>query len=370
MNVSEISFENFRNLETNKISPCDTINVIYGNNAQGKTNILEALWMFCGGHSFRGTKDKELINFNKDFAKLSIEFFSQDRQQTAEIIFKSGKREVTINGVKKPSTSALIGKYTAVIFSPEDLTLIKRGPSGRRKFIDSAICREKLQNAVLLSKYNQTLSQRNALLKDIYRHPELKKTIDIWDDTLCLLGTDIIIQRLDYLKKLTKYCKKYHSGISDDKENLEVSYISSFEIGEETDRQAILKSFSDALRNSREEDFRSGYTNIGPHRDDFDIIINGKKAKIFASQGQQRSAVLSLKLSEAHILKEQTGENPVILLDDVLSELDRKRQDFLLNKISDYQVFITCCQLDEREQIKNGKCFYVEEGKVDVSSSG
>lgn len=364
MYVKDLSFENFRNLEKNKIEPCETINVIYGNNAQGKTNILESLWMFCGGHSFRGTKDKELIQFGKDFAKINITFFSQNREQTAEIIFRNGKREVLINGVKKSSASALIGKYTAVIFSPEDLTLIKRGPSGRRRFIDSAICREKIQNAVLLSKYNQTLSQRNALLKDSYRHPELKKTIEIWDDTLSILGTDIIIQRMDYVKKLTKYCEKYHAGISDNTEKLKVKYLSSFEFDREADRQSIFQEFSKALKNSHEEDFRTGYTNIGPHRDDFDIIINGKKAKIFASQGQQRSAVLSLKLSEAHILKEQTGENPVILLDDVLSELDVKRQDFLLNKISDYQVFITCCQLDEREQMKKGKCFYVKEGNL------
>ena len=364
MYIIDLSYENFRNLEKNKIETCENINVIHGNNAQGKTNLLEAMWMFCGGHSFRGTKDKELIQFSKDFAKLNITFFSQEREQTAEIIFKNGKREVSINGVKKPSTSALIGKFTAVIFSPEDLTLIKRGPSGRRRFIDSAICREKLQNAVLISKYNQTLSQRNALLKDVYRHPELKSTIDIWDDTLAILGADLIVQRIDYVNKLTKYCEKYHAGISDNTEKLKVEYISSFEFDENADKNEILRTFSQALKNSREEDYRTGYTNVGPHRDDFDIIINDKKAKIFASQGQQRSAVLSLKLSEAHILKEQTGENPVILLDDVLSELDRKRQDFLLNKISDYQVFITSCQLDEREQMQKGKCFYVENGKI------
>ena len=364
MYITNLSYENFRNLENDNIKPCENINVIYGNNAQGKTNLLEAMWMFCGGHSFRGTKDKELIQFEKNYAKLNVTFFSQEREQTAEIIFKNGKREVSINGVKKTSTSALIGKFTAVIFSPEDLTLIKRGPSGRRRFIDSAICREKLQNAVLISKYNQTLSQRNALLKDIYRHPELKSTIEIWDDALAVLGGDLIIKRLDYVNKLTKYCEKYHYGISDNTERLRVKYISSFDFDKNAEKIEIIRIFSQALKTSREEDIRTGYTNVGPHRDDFDIIINDKKAKIFASQGQQRSSVLSLKLSEAHILKEQTGENPIILLDDVLSELDKKRQDFLLNKISNYQVFITSCQLDEREQMKKGKCFYVEEGKV------
>lgn len=365
MIVKSLSFENFRNLETNSIKPCENINVIYGNNAQGKTNILEALWMFCGGHSFRGTKDKELIQFGKNNARIKVEFFAYEREQSAEIIFRNGKREVIINGVKKPSTSALISRYTAVIFSPEDLTLIKRGPSARRRFIDSAICREKLQNAVLLSKYNQTLNQRNALIKDIHRHPELKKTIDIWDDTLSILGTDIILNRIKYVELLTEYCKMYHLGISENKEILKIKYISSFELKENQSKEQIRENFNRALKKSRDEDFKIGYTNIGPHRDDFEIIINEKKAKIFASQGQQRSAVLSLKLAEAHILNNQTGEKPVILLDDVLSELDKKRQDFLLNKIMDYQVFITCCQLDDRENIKNGKCFYVEEGKVE-----
>lgn len=364
MIVKKISFENYRNLKNSSIEASENINVIYGNNAQGKTNILEVLWMFCGGHSFRGTKDKELINLEKDYARINAEFYSQDRDQTAEILFRNGKREVVINGVKKSSSSSLIGRYTAVIFSPEDLDLVKRGPSGRRRFIDSAVCREKIKNAVLISKYNQTLSQRNALLKDIYRHPELKSTIEIWDDNLCILGTDIIMQRVDYVKKLSKYCRKYHSGISDNKETLKVRYISSFDFDENDGREKIIKKYKEALVKTRSEDYKTGYTNVGPHRDDFDIIINDKKAKIFASQGQQRSAVLSLKLSEAHILKEQTGENPIILLDDVLSELDIKRQDFLLNKIKEYQVFITSCQIDEREQIKEGKFFYIEEGQV------
>ena len=154
MQVLSLEFENFRNLEKNKIEPSKDINVIYGDNAQGKTNLLETLWLFCGGHSFRGSKDNELINFSKDFAKIKIEFFAEERNQTAEIIFKGQKKEVLINNVKKKSSASLIGKYTAVIFSPEDLTLVKRGPSFRRKFIDSAICREKVQNAIILSKYN------------------------------------------------------------------------------------------------------------------------------------------------------------------------------------------------------------------------
>lgn len=364
MQVLSLEFENYRNLEKSSISPSKEINVIYGNNAQGKTNLLEALWLFCGGHSFRGAKDIEFINFEKSFAKLNIKFFAQQREQTAEIIFKGNKREVRINGVKKPSTTALIEKYIAVIFSPEDLTLIKRGPSGRRKFIDSAICREKLRNAVLISKYSKILNQRNALLKDINKHPELKTTIEIWDDILCNMGAQITYYRLEYIKKLTEYAKKYHRGISDDKEELNLIYISSCgaQIGDSIEE--INKKLLDALKKSLKEDFYTGYTNVGPHRDDFEIIINNKKAKIFASQGQQRSAVLSLKLAEAKVLKELTGENPVVLLDDVLSELDVKRQEFLLSKISEYQVFITCCEFENKKHFENVKYFYVKEGRI------
>ncbi len=365
MHVLNLHFNNYRNLEDNSIEPCENINIIYGNNAQGKTNLIEALWLFCGGHSFRGAKDSEFIKFGKDFAKIGINFYSQEREQTAEIIFANSKREVTINGVKKISSSALIEKYTAVIFSPEDLSLIKRGPSVRRKFIDSAICREKLQNAVLISKYNQILNQRNALLKDINRNPELENTLDIWDDTLCSVGEEIILRRLSYIEKLKEYAKNYHKGISDGTEELNISYISTAGINSKDSKKQIIDKFYEALKTTRKEDFYSGCTNAGPHRDDIEITINGKKAKIFASQGQQRSAVLSLKLAEAKVLKELTGENPVVLLDDVLSELDKKRQDFLINKIKDYQVFITCCDTVDEKLLEKGKYFYVNEGRIE-----
>ena len=364
MYVTGLQFKNYRNLDDGTILPGKNINVIYGNNAQGKTNILESLWLFCGGHSFRGSKENEFIKFGENFSRIRAKFYSQNREQEAEILYNSGKKEVTINGVKKHSSTSLIGKYTAVIFSPEDLTLVKRGPAARRRFIDSAVCREKLQNAVTLSKYNQTLNQRNALLKDIVRHPELKTMLEIWDENLCQLGAKIIAQRISYLDKIIEYAKNYHIGISDNKENLEIKYISTCSAKKGDSVEEIYSKLKDCLKNSVEDDCRTGFTNIGPQRDDFDIIINGKKAKIFASQGQQRSAVLSLKLAEAKVLSEMTGENPIILLDDVLSELDKKRQNFLLNKIADYQVFITCCDFEEAGLLKEGKKFYVEEGRI------
>lgn len=364
MYVINLKFKNYRNLVDEEIKPNEKINVIYGNNAQGKTNIIEAIWLFCGGHSFKGSKENEFIKFGERFSRIKALFFSQNRKQEAEIIFNGGKKEVIINGVKKSSSAALIEKFNAVVFSPEDLTLVKRGPSARRRFIDSAICREKLRNAIVISKYNQTLNQRNALLKDIFRHPELKATLSIWDDTLCNLGAKIIYQRLSYINKLQKDAKEYHFGISDNTEKLEIKYNSNCLANFGDSEEEIFKKLKKALRESEKDDINSGFTNIGPHRDDFNIIINDRKAKIFASQGQQRSAVLSLKLAEAKVLSNLTGENPVILLDDVLSELDKKRRDFLLNEIKDYQVFITTCELSGEEALKNGKKFYVKEGKI------
>lgn len=364
MYVKALYFKNFRNLSDGFIEPCENVNIIYGDNAQGKTNLLEALWLFCGGHSFKGSRESEFVKFGEKQARIRVEFFSQNREQNSELVFGSNRKEVYINGVQKKSAASLIERYNAVIFSPEDLTLVKRGPSARRRFIDSAICREKLGNALIISRYNQTLNQRNALLKDIYRHPELKNTLSIWDDTLCYLGSQIIVRRLEYIKKLKESAEKYHLGISGGREELSIGYLSTTKASYGENEREIFKSFSDNLRESQKEDIKSGFTTVGPHRDDFDIIINKKRAKSFASQGQQRSAVLSLKLAEAKVLSELTGENPVILLDDVMSELDRKRQDFLLNKVRQYQVFITCCDLDESLCDEKSRKFFIKEGSV------
>ncbi len=371
MKVLALKVENFRNLKSDIIVPCGGVNIIYGKNAQGKTNLIEALWLFCGGHSFRSAKDNEVIKFGSQNAKIEMRFFGQEREQSARIVFLQNKKKVEINGVEKPSASALIEKFNAVVFSPEHLNLIKRGPSERRKFIDGAICREKLKNAVILSKFNRILVQRNSLLKDIYKRPSLEDTLAIWDEPLIKYGSMLIKQRLDYVKMLTEKAEFYHKGISKGKEVLKIRYVSSAEIELDDSLELINQKLRNKFNDNQRDDIRTGVTNAGPHRDDIEILINGKNAKAFASQGQQRSAVLSLKLAEATVLKEKMGEEPVILLDDVLSEIDSERQDFLLNEIRDCQVFITCCEKSNKEQLKEGKIFQVENGEItDVSSPG
>lgn len=364
MKVIALKFQNYRNLSDNIITPCENVNIICGDNAQGKTNLIEALWLFCGGHSFRGSKDCEVVNWNKDFAKLEMRFFGQEREQTAKLLFANGKKQAEINGIPKKSAASLIEKFGAVVFAPDHLNLIKRGPSERRKFVDSALCREKLKNAVILSKYNRILNQRNSLLKDIMHHPSLEETLKVWDEPLILNGSLLIKNRIDYIKRLTQLSGEYHCGISKNKEKLEIKYISSLGIDNDDSVENILNKTAEKFKQCRKEDIKTGFTNFGPHRDDIEILINGKNAKAFASQGQQRSAVLSLKLAEAAILKEKTGENPVILLDDVLSELDSGRQDFLLNELENCQVFITCCEKSNKEQLKNGRVFIIDNGVV------
>lgn len=311
-----------------------------------------------------GFKGQRTYRFGKPFAKLEVRFFGQDREQTASIKFKGNKKQVEINSVAKNSAAALIEKYCAVVFSPEHLNLIKRGPSERRKFIDSAICREKLKNAVVLSKYNRTLNQRNSLLKDIYRHPELEETLSIWDNSLLLNGAILIKQRMEYLQMLEKRAAEYHFGISGGKEQLEIRYLSTTNAEYGDSIEQIHQKLCETFEQSRADDIRNGCTTKGAHRDDAEILINGKNARLYASQGQQRSAVLSLKLAEAAVLSERMGEKPIILLDDVMSELDSKRQDFLLNKLDDCQVFITCCEQSNKEQLKHGKIFNVCNGVI------
>lgn len=364
MTVKELSFENFRNLENNRIEPSPKVNVIYGENAQGKTNLLEAIWLFCGGHSFRGAKENEMIAFGKSYFRLSMLFDAGEREQSADIAFGRERKQIHINGVERASSSYLTEIFSAVVFSPEHLTLIKRGPNVRRRFLDAAICQHRVRYATLLAKYHQIINQRNALLKDIYKHPELKETLTIWDDSLAVVGASILRERYDYLRELREPAMRYHQGISGEREKLEIDYLPTARTEEDDSVEILREKLGEAFRASRHEDYGTGSTSIGPHRDDLDIRINGISARKFGSQGQQRSAVLSLKLSEAELLYQKNGERPIILLDDVLSELDGTRQDFLLNKVEDYQVFVTCCEESNKEQLKNGRIFYIENGVV------
>lgn len=371
MHVIRLATQNFRNLEDAELFPCEGVNVIYGDNAQGKTNLLEGLWLFTGGHSFRGAKDAELPGLdsktgtNQPTAALSMDFFSEERVQKAVLQIENGRRSSVINGVKKKTGSALIGKVRAVIFSPEHLLLIKEGPSRRRSFIDGALCQMRPSFAAALSVYNRALLQRNALLKDLLRFPELRDTLEVWDLRLAKLGAAVMKERAAYVDKIAPKVQDIYGGISRGKEQIEVEYSPAMRFStEKTSLGEIEELFLKELNRTIHSDIRSGFTSIGPHRDDLEIRLNGLSARSYGSQGQQRSAVLALKLAEAETLAGASGETPIVLLDDVMSELDQSRQDYLLNHLHGRQVFITCCSPETVSLQETGKRFRVSGGSV------
>ncbi len=369
MYINKIKLENFRNLDDCELEISNGVNIIYGNNAQGKTNFLEAFWLFTGGHSFRGNKDFELIKLqngkNLKKASLKANFVSGERDQWAILNIEKGKRNSVINGIEKKTGSALVGKICAVIFSPEHLSLIKDGPSNRRNFIDGAICQINPSYTKILYRYNRTLGQRNALLKEIAKNPAFESSLDVWDEYLIKYGMEIIKKRIKYIKSLSPFVLDIYKGISESKEELTINY-SPLGISKELieNKEEIEKYYFESVKKARMSDIRQSVTSVGPHRDDINIYINDFLARTYGSQGQQRSAVLALKLGEADVLEKNIGEEPIILLDDVMSELDNFRQNYILNHLKKRQIFISCCNEESVNLLKEGKKFYVENGSI------
>lgn len=360
MKIKNINLENFRNIDF-LTAEFDDVNIIWGENAQGKTNLIEAIYLFTGAKSFRGVKDKQLIQFEKESSRLTIDFFGSERNQSAEIVIKD-KRYASLNGIKKKSAAMLGDELKAVIFSPVHLSMIKDGPAERRKFIDTALCQLKSNYRNLLKDYNRALLQRNTLLKDLLKHPEMESMLYAWDINLAKTGAKIIYQRLKYIEALSPFVKDIFSGISAGSEEMELKYESFDKFS--ANIKEIEEKFIQKLDNNRQFDILNKTTTRGPHRDDITILINGNSAKLYGSQGQQRSCVLAIKLAEASLLKEMTGIEPIALLDDVMSELDEKRQDYILNHIKNWQVFITCCDKETILKLKQGKTFHIEKGKI------
>lgn len=359
MKIHSIDIENYRNIEKLSLT-FDNVNIIFGENAQGKTNLIEAIYLFTGSKSFRGVKDKELIRFDEPFSRLKIEFENKSRQQNAEI-FIDKKRTASLNGIKKKSAAALGEELKAVIFSPVHLSMVKDGPSERRKFIDNALCQLKSNYRSVLKEYNRALAQRNMLLKDVSKNSSLADMLYIWDRNLAVSGAKIIYQRSKYVETLLPYAKDIFNGLSGGKEKIDLLLKGSFDYNNLTVSD-IENQLIAAFESSRGNDLMNRITTVGPHRDDMDILINGKSARNFGSQGQQRSCVLALKLAEASLLKEMTEDEPLALLDDVMSELDLSRQDYILNHIRDWQVFITCCDANTVLRLKQGKTFHISNG--------
>ena len=352
MIVLNLECKNFRNLSDVSITPCDGMNVICGENAQGKTNLIEAIWLFTGAKSFRCSKDKEFVNFEKQKAVCNLNFKSEGIENTAKIEI-SEKRTAFFNETRQKTVANLAGKFNAIIFSPSDLQLVSDGPSKRRKFIDTAIGQIYPTYIKILKNYTRAVIQRNQIIKDFRYDSPVSVLLDVFESEIAENGEKIINLRKRYLETLSEFLPKLYDGISKGKEILETNYICNCE-----------ENLAEKLKELRKEDMFSGVTSCGPHRDDIEFKINGISARNFGSQGQKRSVALAVKLAEAEVIRKKTGECPVILLDDVMSELDKTRQNFILNHIDGMQSFLTCCDESNIENLKSGKKFTVRNGGV------
>jgi DNA replication and repair protein RecF len=360
MHVKYLQLINFRNYRELNIELNENINVFMGNNAQGKTNILESIYYCSIGKSPRTNKDKELITWNGQETYIKIYVSKERIDKKIEIkIFKEGKKGININSIKITKMSELMGAFNVVMFSPEDLKIVKESPSFRRKLLDIELCKLSKRYYHNLVQYNKVLDERNIILKKW--NEQNSDMLEVYDEQLAKYGGNIIKSRNQYVKKLSEKGQKIHNDITSGSENIEFKYITPVKNIDKSEDEIL-----NLLINSRKKDFEKRVTSVGPHRDDFDIKINGIDARIFGSQGQQRTSVLTIKFASLEIIKEITGEYPVLLLDDVLSELDANRQKYILSSIKNIQTFITCTGIgDIKDHLKDeAQLFLVKNGSV------
>ena len=353
MLVNSFYSNNFRNLNIDITDFSSHMNVICGENAQGKTNILEGLWLFTGAKSFRMGNENTFIKFGSDKGVIKSDFVFGGVKNSAKIEF-GDKKTAYFNEKALSSPSKLAGKFNAVIFTPDDIGIVRDGPDKRRRFLDINIGQIFPQYIDVLRDYLRAVKQRNEIIKNLRYDSTSAILLDSFEEAIANCGEKIINYRKNYVETLNKSLLDIYNGLSGGRENIILSY---FNKNEE-------KSLLELLKEARREDSFTGTTSIGPHRDDLSIKINGIDARTFGSQGQKRSVALYLKLSSAEVIKEKTGEYPICLLDDVMSELDETRQNYILNHISGRQSFITCCDPKSIERLQSGKIIEIKNGEV------
>lgn len=373
MIIKSLELSNFRNYNSLNMEFDSGTNILYGDNAQGKTNILEAIFLSATTKSHKSSKDKDIVNFKEEEAHIRTYLEKEGIETRVDMhLRKSKSKGIAIDGAKIKKAAELLGILNVIFFSPEDLSIIKDGPTERRRFVDMELCQ--LDNFYLynLNHYNRIVNQRNKLLKDLYMNPSLRDTLNIWDSQLLSYGSKIIERRQLFVAQLNEIINGIHKSLSGNKEYLEIRY----------EKEVSIEEYEEKLFSSQEKDIRLKMTTVGPHRDDFSFIVtkldeDGNKTeesidiRKFGSQGQQRTAALSLKLSEIELVKKITKDKPVLLLDDVLSELDSNRQNYLLNSIGDIQTIITCTGLDEfiNNRFKINRIYKVTNGAVELMST-
>ena len=353
MYINEIKLNNFRNYSSQNIKLKDGINLFYGNNAQGKTNIIESIFLCSMGKSFRARRDKELINFNNNDASVEINYLKKDRTGKIKYIIGEDKK-IFINDIQIKKMSEILGNINIVLFSPEDINIIKDGPSNRRKFLNMLISQLRPNYIYTYNLYIKILDQKNNYLKKITIENKNDDLLDIYDEKIAEYGIIVNKYRDEFVNKIKEKIQEIHKKVTKEKEEIKIKYISDCFEKEE---------FIKKLKENRNQDILKGYTSIGIQRDDIYFFINGKKIDIYGSQGQQRTSILSLKLAELEIIKEEIGEYPILLLDDFMSELDSERRLNFLKNIEKTQIIITCTDDINLENVNINK-YKVEEGKT------
>lgn len=365
MHVENIRLINFRNYYSLNIDLNKKTNIFIGKNAQGKTNLLEAIYICATGRSFRTNRDKEIINFNKSEAYVGAQMDIGKFEKFIEIKMERDKtKRIRVNKTELKNYKELYSGLNVVVFSPEDLKLVKEGPGERRNFLDTEISQIKPVYSYNINRYNKILFQRNNLLRSNKFQKNIKSLLEIFDIQLAKIGTDIIIERNRYIDELSKISNITHNKITLSNENLELKYISNIEISD--NKLEMEKSYVDKLSKNIDKDIESASTGLGPHRDDILMTINNKDLKTYGSQGQQRTVVLSIKLSEVELIKKERGIYPVLLLDDVFSELDEERRKYLIRSFKDMQTLITVTDAIDLKEMNNieKSVFYIENGKL------
>ncbi|MBR1812315.1 MAG: DNA replication/repair protein RecF [Lachnospiraceae bacterium] len=359
MTLQSLELENYRNYAKLSLPFSPEINILYGDNAQGKTNILEAIYFCAVSHSHRGSKDRDCIRFGEDEAHIKCFAVKGNFTDRIDIhLKKNHNKGIAVNGIPLKRASDLFGHVNVVFFSPEDLSIIKKGPSDRRRFMDLELCQTDAFYTASLTAYNRAVMQKNQLLKEIAFQPYLRDTLDTWNEQLVRYGTDIIRRRKEFILECAPLMREIHASLTSGKEEMLLSYEPDVEEG----------AFADRLRENAEREIRLKMSMVGPHRDDLKFSADGMDIRTFGSQGQQRTTALSLKLSEIEWVRRRRKDSPILLLDDVLSELDRSRQEQLLERIKGTQTILTCTGVDDfvSSRLTVNRTIHVKNGEIEI----
>ena len=364
MQITRLEVNNYRNYEHADLAPCPGVTVLYGDNAQGKTALIEAVVLCCTGRSHRTPRERELIRWGQEYGRVYVEAERTDGPHEVEILMGENQRRVIkVGGTAISRSGELMGHVTGVLFAPEDLRMVKDGPAERRRFMDIEISQTSPAYYYALQRYNRALNQRGRLLRDAFVSPSLLDMLEEWDEQLSLAGAQIIERRRAFVERLSRCAGENHAEITGGREKLTCEYAPSTALAGEGGQ--LVTSLREALRAAREGDVRRGTTSVGPHRDDLNLLLDGVDARAYGSQGQQRTSALSLKLAQLTIMKEATGEWPILLLDDVMSELDPGRRRQLVNRLKGIQTIVTCTDLADLAEADIGAAYRVRAGHIE-----